>query len=507
MFPSRRDVLRSKSGTTGETPLPLLLHALSTEERTATLELTLRNLVKRVHLENGVPVACESNLLHETFGKTLVDKGKLTEAQHHALASESAATGKPLQSLLVEKQLVSGFELFKLMQANLAHVLLDAFRWADAKWKLVDLDEVSTPIKMNVAQLVFTGCAQLPPETLAAHFAIDEARPLALAVNVQDELKLGAKDLRLVQTLKKRAPLATLLALPGLSRDEVLRRVFALCVLEFADFADVVDAKVKQGAPPPPPPSAPQPEAPRVAAPAPAPQVDDDALLERLAAEYLSFRSKDAFDLLGVGVDAQPVALGKAFLAKADALAPTRFRTTDASNKAQMLLLAYARAYGALVEPELHAQHRTRRENLERSRKGGVNPKAAADAFRIKTELLDAKSQFDEGKKRLEANELKSAIEHFEYAADIEPTGRTLAYLALARFRLAPDYALERSLQLLAEACQRDANCEEAWAFRADLALSVSRHVEAAEAYTQAARINPKHPRYAQALKGLAGKR
>ena len=133
-------MLRAKSGALSETPLPLLLHALLTEERSATLELQLRNLVKRVHFEAGVPVGCESNLLHETFGKYLVTKGKLSEPRHHALASESAATGKPLQTLLVEKQLVSGFELFKLLQANLAHTLLDAFRWGDANWKLRDLD-------------------------------------------------------------------------------------------------------------------------------------------------------------------------------------------------------------------------------------------------------------------------------------------------------------------------------------------------------------------------------
>lgn len=505
MFAPRRDVLRAKSGTLNETPLPLLLHALQADERSATLELTLRNLVKRVHVEGGVAIGCESNLLHETFGKYLVAKGKLTEAQLHTLASESAASGKPLQSLLVEKQLVSGFELFKLLQANLAHTLLDAFRWVDAKWKLVELDEVDTPIKMNTAQLVYTGCGQLPVETLTTHFSIDEARPLALQVNVQDELKLGAKDLRLVQTLKKRAPLATLLTLPGLSREEVLRRVFALCVLEFADFADVVDAKAP--AKPVSVEAIPAPMASPPTAPPPPPQ-DDEKLMNALAAEYLSYRSKDAFDLLGVTIDAQPLPLGKAFLAKAEALSPVKFRNAEAQSKAQSLLLAYARAYGALVEPEQHALHRKRRENLEASRKkGGATSKAAVEAFKIKTELLDAKSQFDEGKRRFEAGELKSAVEHFEYAADIEPTGRTLAYLALARFRLAPDFALERSLQLLAEACQRDANCEEAWAFRADLALSVSRHVEAEEAYKNAARLNPKQPRYQAALKSLAGKR
>lgn len=510
MFTPRREVLRAKSGTLAETPLPLLLHALASEERSATLELSRRNLVKRVHVEGGVPVGCESNLLHETFGQVLVAKGKLTEAQLHALHSESVASGKPLQSLVMERQLVSGFELFKLLQSNLAHTLLDAFRWADAKWRLLELDEVSTPIKLNTAQLVYTGCLQLPHETLTAHFALDEAKPLALLGNPQEELKLSAKDLRLLQTLKKRAPLAALLALPGLSRDEVLRRVYALCVLELADFAEVADARA------PAPSAAPAPEAPiappQPSAPparlAPPPPAEDDALLDALSAEYLSCRAKDPFDLLGVPVDAPLPVLQRAFLTKSEALSPLRFQHPDAKARAQAVQLALARAYGALVEPEQRALHTKRRQVAEENRRrGGPDPKAAAAHFQIKTELLDAKSQFDEGRRRLEAGQLKSAVEHFEYAADIEPTGRTLAWLALARFRLAPDFAAPSSLELLADACARDPHSEEAWAFRADLALSLSRHAEAEEAYRHAARLNPRQLRYVTALKGLRGGR
>lgn len=504
MFGSRREVVRAKSGTLAATPLPLLLQALQVEETSATLELSLRNLVKLVHFEEGVPVGCESNLLHETFGKYLVARGKLTEAQHHALLSESAALGKPLQVLAIEKQLLSGFELFRQLQANLAHTLLDAFRWADAKWKLLPLEKVATPIKMNTAQLVYLGAAQLPPETLAAHFALDETKPLGLRSDPNEELKLSARDLRIVQALKKGAPLSALLALPGANRDEVLRKLYALCVLEFVDYAEVLDerpahrsspssiTRMPVDAIPEPVPSAP------VAPPKP---TDDPALMNALSAEYLSHRSKDAFDLLGVTPETPIASLANAFLAKADALSPAKFVHPDAKNRAELLLLAYARAYGALVEPELHAQHRTRRANLAANRKkGGADPRAAAEHFKIRTDLLDARLQFEEGRRRLEDGDVKAAVEHLAYAADIQPAGRTLAWLALARFRLAPDYAAERSLAELADACARDPQCEEAWAFRGDLALSLNRQAEAAEAYVQAARLNPKQPRYQQAL-------
>lgn len=500
MFPSRREVLRAKSGSLAQTPLPLLLHALLTEERSATLELKLRNLEKRVHFDAGALVGCESNLLHETLGRGLVAKGKLTEAQHHGLLSDSAATGKSVQALLLERQLVSGSELFKLLQANLGHTLLDTFRWADAQWKVLPPEDVDTPIRMNTAQLVYTGAAQLPPETVAAHFALGDEQVLALISNPQDELKLSARDTRLVAALRKRATVGALCSLPGLTRDETLRKLYALCVLDLADLAEAVDARPKPAPAPAPVVEA----APPVVAAAGVPFVDEDeATMNLLASEFVSFRGRDAFDVLGVRVDTQGAALQKAFLQKCEALSPTRFRGADARGKAEILLMVYARAFGALSEPEQHALHRKRRETLEEQRRQGPKSKAAAEHFKIRTELLDASSQFDEGRKRLEAGQVKSAVEHFEYAADIEPSGRTLAWLALARFRLHPDYAAEKSLALLADACAREPGCEEAWAFRADLALSLSRREEAVDAYRRASKINPGQRRYAQALAGL----
>ena len=497
MFPPRRDVLRAKAGSLSETPLPLLLHALATEQRSATLELKLRNLEKRVHFDEGVLVGCESNLLHETLGRGLVARGKLTEAQHHGLQAESAATGKSVQALLLERQLVSGSELFKLLQSNLGHTLLDAFRWGDAQWKVHPLFEVTTPIRMNVGQLVYTGAAQLPAEVVSAHFVVRDEQLLALLEDPQGELKLSARDTRLVSGLRKRATLGALCGLPGLSRDEVLRKLYALCVLELAELAEAVDARPRKAAP------APAPE-PVVPAPAGAAFADEDeATMNLLASEFLSFRGKDPFDLLGVRVENQGGTLQKAFLAKCAALSPQRFQSADSKGKAEILLMVYARAFGSLSDPDQHALQRKRRETAEEQKRQGPRAKAAADHFKIRTELLDASSQFEQGRLRLEAGQVKSAVEHFEYAADIEPSGRTLAWLALARFRLNPDYAAEKSLVLLADACAREPGCEDAWAFRADLALSLSRREEAADAYRKASKLNPAQKRYATALAGL----
>jgi hypothetical protein len=494
-------VLKARSGTLAQTPLPLLLHALLVEERSATLELKLRNLEKRLFFDAGVPVGCESNLLHETLGPSLVAKGTLTEAQHHALLAESAVADKPLQALLLEKQLISGFALVRHLQALLGRTVLDAFRWADASFRLLPLDDVEAPIRMNTAQLVFTGCMQLPTSILEAHLALPPTQAFALvpdAPPAQDELKLSAKDTRLLQAIKRRAPLSELSALPGLSREDLHRKLYALRVLEFIDTVEAVDARPVRSRPTPTPQPMPAPP------PGGLPFLDDDpAARDRLAAESLSFRTKDAFELLGVDVDCQGQALQKAYLARSAALSPLRFQLPDHRARAEALQLAYAKAFGALSEPESWQQHRARRAARE-AQQAGARARATAAQFQIRTELLDAQVQFEKGRRRFAAGALPSAIEHLQYAVDIEPRPRFVAFLAWAKYQHQPAAEGKRSHAALVEACAQDPSCEEAWAWRDELATALDDVEDARDSYRQLMKLAPANARYRQAAEALA---
>src|SRR6266540_2705767 len=128
MFPSPAEILAPREGSIAETPLPLLLQAIFSEGRTVALELKVRALEKRIQFEDGSPVACRSNLLHETLGKFLVEKKKLSEEEYQEALRASVETGQRMGELLVTKKRLQPFELYKLMQANLALKILDAFR-------------------------------------------------------------------------------------------------------------------------------------------------------------------------------------------------------------------------------------------------------------------------------------------------------------------------------------------------------------------------------------------
>ncbi len=465
--------------------------------------MRLRNLEKQLVFEDGALVGCESNLLHETLGAWLVGKGKLTEAQHHQVLSESVAAGTSLGTLLIERKVLSAFELFKHLQANLAQRALDIFRWSDAKWKLAEAFEVETPIRLNTTRLIFTGCSQWPEALLARHFALAPTQQLALnpkGPNASEALKLSAKELRLWHLIRSKPTLASLLASPGFSPEEIRRRLYAWAVLEMIGLAEEVSVE----APPPPPPAqvTEEVELPAVLG---VPFLDDDvAVMNVLATEYLTIRGKDPFDVLGVPVAFDGLAFQKAFLAKANALSPVRFKSSDSAKKAESLLVAYAKAYGALIEFDSFEAHRKRRETPVQQR---PKPAAAEAQFRIKTHLLDADTQFQEGVKRLTAGNYRGAAEHFQYACDIEPKARSLAYLAWAQFQLSPATAGPKAIHDLEAASQADPKSEEPWRFRGAISAQFGQFETAEAAFREACKLAPNNKQLADALQSVRARK
>src|SRR5262249_44433461 len=151
-----------------------------------------------------------------------------------------------------------------------------------------------------------------------------------------------------VQAMKERPDLSQLVERSGIGNELAMRRLFALCTLGIVDFADAVS-------PVAPPPTTPAhsplaDERPDSSPPAPAEDgagfLDDvESARNALAAELLALRGKDPFDLLQVPVDVQAPALRRAFLSRAEALSPGRFRSPELKEKAESLLCAYSRAF------------------------------------------------------------------------------------------------------------------------------------------------------------------
>ena len=161
VIPNEEQVLaisHMREGNLAEIPFAVILHALAVHQRSVVLEIDRPPMKKTISFENGVPVDCQSNLLHETLSRFMVSRGDLTSEQEKDYLNRSISQGLQFGEVLILEGKLSASELYKILQQNLAKKLLDGFSWRSGEFRLHDEPpEVESPLKVKAAQLVVTG--------------------------------------------------------------------------------------------------------------------------------------------------------------------------------------------------------------------------------------------------------------------------------------------------------------------------------------------------------------
>lgn len=481
-----------RSGDLAEIPYPVLLLALAEHNASGFLEIQRRPIKKRITLVKGAPVDCRSNLAHETFGPFLVSLGRITEDQHQHLTSRSLLRGVPLGEVLLSEKVIGASDLYRLLQQNLARKLLDAFTWTSGEFSFTpdDVTSVDTTLRVKVPQLVLTGLLKLGElETSQKGLEGWHDQPLRLDPEFEgrlEDLRLPGRYQQLVDALRGPRGLHELLLATSLSPTEVVRIVYALGLLGVVAPASRVrppatgEFPVQVAA-----------AAPAAAAPAPAaPSFDLDGTRNYVLEAYLSYKRKDAFELLGLEDGASNADMEAAFIELARRV--KAFHLEDAgerelAEKAYLLLVAAAEALGELKDVErrnaLIQRRRLRREEREKRPYGESH---------IKTDLLDSNLQFRKGHQALEAGQYDKALQLLQFASDCDP--QNALYLAEAAYcALLRDPALgaNRAVRDLERAVRLDENCGIA-------------HYYLGEAYTETNRFDDAERHLRKAIKMIA---
>jgi hypothetical protein len=487
VIPSTQDleaIGQLSEGQLSDCSFAAILCALWMAERTAVLEVRRHQLQKQIVLENGIPVEAVSNLLHETIGKFLVQRGTIDDETYHQCLAEAAAAERSMEEVLIAKGCISHFDLFKVMQQCQAQKLLDCFAWRDGSFSIhADLPEVQSPLKVKVPQLILTGVASFAAqEEVDAGIAPLVGKRLVVhpAPHVDAaSMKLNTKQSRLLMDIGSGARLDELTVGSQLAPEEVTRLIYSLTLLGAIILEDHLPAPTTPALPAEPDP-APQPVAPVTVEPEPdpepaiAPEPDQpaveapaahvptgealEALRDEIMQAYLEHRRKDAFELLGLTIDAKPGAIESAYMEYSRKYAPWGYEGRELESlaeKAQDLFLAGARAYAELSDP-------ARRKALVEKRRQRVNKpkkKSTRDYFAIKTDLLDSEAQYSNGIKLVEEKKFEAAIPLLEFAVDCDH--QNAAYAAeLAFCRYQADHSLAgRSVEALQDAVKLDPDC------------------------------------------------
>lgn len=508
-------IAQMEAGTLQEVPIAPLLLAQAVHRRTGVLEIRRRQVWKKVVFDQGVPVDCRSNLVHETLGRYMVNEGKLSEEDFTASLGRAAARGVPLGEELLERGLVTPDELFKILQANLARKMLDLFTWREGEFQIDgDLPSGESSLKIKVPQLILTGVTKLAPQEevdmavgplVGQRLCLHPSPPIPL-----DEIRMSQRQSQLVEAARPGRRMGEIAEATGLSVDEISRLLYALMVLRLI----VPESRMPKGTPVSAtgsfraltPPSVITAAA--ETQPLPAPDADAGDVERRrndVMQAYLVYRRQDAFDLLGVPEEATLPTVHQKFLAFARRFAPWSFQTPELAGveeKAQDLFLAGAQAYGELTDVEKRNTLLFRRKTLreERARK-------APSMHQIKTDLLDSEAQFKKGKAALEAGRHKEALMLLEFASDCDPQNSLYAAeLAWCRFLVSSALA-PKSLQELRETLRRDPNCGLAAYYAGEIERQAGDHAAAEEHLRRAIKLMSPDRRPIDALKALSTER
>lgn len=511
------EVAAVSGGDLAVTPYGVVVAALVRAGRSGVLRLVRLPVTKKIFFVEGRPVECRSNLAHETFGRFLLNSGKLEEADYRSALSGALSRGVPLGEILIERGLLTPQEVLKNLQRNLARKLLDGFTWTKGEYEFEDGEtSPDVTVRVNAPQLILTGALKLTPgagiqeglEVFAGEPMAREPRPPF----EEEGLKLTGRALRVMQALHvEPLDFEALCSITALTQEEVERVVYALALLgQIVPARDVAHRKLAER--PKKAPAAPVKPAPESAEPFGEPvaaAVDDQALLLRqtkIVESYLSFRRKDSFDFLELQEGCTLEEIQKAYLEAAETYAPwslLEMGVTDFAEQGELLFLKAAQAYSELANSESRGSLIHRRKVLRDEEAAGKKAQ-----FSIKTDLLDSEEQFGKGLALAEQGELGKALELLEFAADCDPqSARYRAELAYRRDQFESHRYRKQSIADLEEAIRIDPRCGEAH-YYLGLILSDAGEAELAErCLRQSIKLLAPDRRPIEALKELAAKR
>ena len=231
-----RSIATLRAGGLEEVPLGLLLFALAVRERTCVLVMQRGDLKKAIILEDGVPIACASNLVQETLGRFLVARGDLTLQQSQECLAEATERRMQFGGVLLEKKLIDATHLDRSLRQSLARKLLECFTWPSGEFRILsEVPAVPYPVAVNVPQLVFTGITRFSPQA-QVHAGIGHLVGSRLAMRSRppvplSKISLSREQRRVIAMISRNLQLGQLFDAACVSSDELGRLLYALSTL------------------------------------------------------------------------------------------------------------------------------------------------------------------------------------------------------------------------------------------------------------------------------------
>ncbi|MGB3562474.1 MAG: DUF4388 domain-containing protein [Thermoanaerobaculia bacterium] len=512
MIPTHEQLLeiaRLQEGDLSQVPFSSLLHALYTSQRTVLFNLERGELYKKIVVEKGEPVDCRSNLLHERLGRFMVSKGMLSESDYIVHLEASNSRGVRLGEVLIEQNVVTATELFKVLQENLAKKLLDGFSWDEGTFKILDEPpEVESPLKVNVPQLILTGVTRFAPQAEVDR-AMSSLVGRRLGLHHQprispDALRLSRHQRNIIERIDERGrlDLDELAAIIDLPMDDFTRSLYALSILGIVAPENRLRKITMVGSP----------AHEKGSEDARQEGVSDEREehqpeREELMQAYLDHRRMNPFQLLGIPQKASPAVIQREYLNFARKYAPWSLEGTELESltlRARELFLAGAVACAQLADGR---ERELLKRKLKTERVKQESRFTESGTF-DKSTLLDPEVEYQKARILMEDGNYEEAIKYLESAAEYDPqSGLYRAALAFCWYHIDPETTARQAIADLKRATRIDPGCGVAFLYLGEIHRKLENWEDSENALRKASKLMPTDRRPIDSLKVVSASR
>ncbi|MCD6499851.1 MAG: response regulator [Deltaproteobacteria bacterium] len=480
----------SMRGNLKETEFARLLNELYRTAGTGALFLMKGKVKKILYLFEGRPVSVKSNLLQECLGQMLVQEGILTAEECARSLERMQESGRLQGTELVSMRLLTPQDLVEALQRQLKLKILQVFAWLEGEYQFKENAKVppgEISLGCTSATLIYEGVRLgMPPERVAQLLAPMMHAYAAPARDVQWRYQVmeleTQQEADLVKKINGSRTVQKLIEEMDLGADLGLALMYALVA---SGIVELWDRPM------------------RLPTLRPSlrgePVLDESDVQSHLAAELVSLKGKNYFQILGVGPDADPLELDDAFLERATTFHPDRyFQFGEVTRSlAENLFAIFQSAYDKVTAVSLGEDVAEAEQHPD------------MDEYLTSAVLsLAAGRHFEEGKALLGKGKAADATRSLEKAVSLEPRqAKYWVYRGWALYQEGERDQIEDARSFLDRAIELDSSLDRAHLFLGYLLEDQEQLQEAQESFERALHCNPQSREAAKALDALAEKR
>ena len=423
------------AGDVKDMTIPWLFQSLRAEKKTGTVTFSRETGIKKVNFQNGDVIFASSNLDNDRLEDFLLRSNKLTRAQFDASTELTKKTGKKLGAILIELGFISPQDLVAGFKEQVKKIILSLFIWRDGRYIFDDGPLPSSdiiPLQMSIGNLIIEGIQgqdwqvvrkSLPPLRTKLRPAADPSFLFQGADIEQDQRSI----LSLIDGDKT---IEELCSLSGLGDFNTLKAIYALLALKMAETGAIKTEQEMKSARSAvqnavaaeqrkPSESRPQEQKPDAAGQAAAPVVTRQMIQEA----FVTMKSQDDYQALGVTRSATPQELKKAYFRLAKVYHPDRHFDAEMSDLKETLETLFTRihkAYQTLNDPVQRQNYdRVSAEKSAAARYEEKRPEEYVENYAEKAGR--AAAYFKAGMKDFNVGNFWGAAESFAWATRLDP--------------------------------------------------------------------------------------